>query len=577
MDERLVRLERQLDDVVSRLRRLEERLAALEESREETALPPVSAGAEAVAALARPDVPSLINHLGRSVLILGGAFLIRAITDSGALATSAGIALGFAYAVFWLLLADRAGRGGDIAGACFSGVASLFIAFPLLWEATFKFQVLGPAAGATALTLVTVLALVVAWRADAQVLAWAATLGSIAVAVSMLVVSHRVVGFTSALLVLGLATLWLAYARRWHGVRWPAAVAVDLMVLQATVLAARAGGPTAPYDTLSLPAVIALSIALVITYLGSFTARILSRRRNITIFEAIQSLAVLAVGVGGAGRVIAAAGWSPVSLGVGVLVLAAGAYATAFVFVERRDGQGLSFQFFASIALLLALTGSTHALSDTWSTALWCALALTAAALAARFDRMTLRVHAALYLVAAGVLSGFVGWSADTLLAPAVMDWPELRLGGVMTLLAAIAAYPLLAAGYRVAPPRWYQRLPALTTALLGALGLAGLGVTTVTALLGQEGSGLEAGLLATTRTALLAVAAVAFAVTHRTGRFAELRWLVYPVLVGLGVKLLLEDLVRGHAATLFPSLACYGIALILAPRLLRRQGEPDR
>ena len=67
-----------------------------------------------------------------------------------------------------------------------------------------------------------------------------------------------------------------------------------------------------------------------------------------------------------------------------------------------------------------------------------------------------------------------------------------------------------------------------------------------------------------------MALAAVALARLGRHDRFVELRWLLYPLLIGGGLKLLVEDLPHSRPATLFIALALYGGALILAPRLAR-------
>jgi hypothetical protein len=61
-------------------------------------------------------------------------------------------------------------------------------------------------------------------------------------------------------------------------------------------------------------------------------------------------------------------------------------------------------------------------------------------------------------------------------------------------------------------------------------------------------------------------------ALAYRRLRGPELRWLVPPALVVGGLKLLAEDVPRGRPATLFLSLAAYGGALVLVPRLLRRE-----
>ena len=52
--------------------------------------------------------------------------------------------------------------------------------------------------------------------------------------------------------------------------------------------------------------------------------------------------------------------------------------------------------------------------------------------------------------------------------------------------------------------------------------------------------------------------------------RFREWVWLVYPLLVLVGLKMVAQDFKHSRPATLFIALALYGIALIVAPRLRR-------
>jgi hypothetical protein len=79
-----------------------------------------------------------------------------------------------------------------------------------------------------------------------------------------------------------------------------------------------------------------------------------------------------------------------------------------------------------------------------------------------------------------------------------------------------------------------------------------------------------DAGALATERTALLSTLAVLAAWLHRPGAFSSIGTLAYPWLAVIGVKLLLVDLRVSSPATLFIALACYGVALVLVPRLRR-------
>jgi hypothetical protein len=81
-------------------------------------------------------------------------------------------------------------------------------------------------------------------------------------------------------------------------------------------------------------------------------------------------------------------------------------------------------------------------------------------------------------------------------------------------------------------------------------------------------------GVVATVRTVILTASAVLLARLGWAPRWRELAWLAYAALALGGLKILIEDLPRSQAATLFIALAAYGLALIVTPRLTRSQ-EP--
>jgi uncharacterized membrane protein AbrB (regulator of aidB expression) len=68
-------------------------------------------------------------------------------------------------------------------------------------------------------------------------------------------------------------------------------------------------------------------------------------------------------------------------------------------------------------------------------------------------------------------------------------------------------------------------------------------------------------------------VATLLVAWVSRKARFREWGWLVYPLLIGVGLKMVVEDFKYSRPATLFIAMALYGAALIVAPRL-RRSGD---
>src|SRR5579863_10296271 len=55
----------------------------------------------------RPHVGNLPYLLGRALLGLAGAYLLRALTESGTLPAAAGVAAGILYAILWLVWAAR--------------------------------------------------------------------------------------------------------------------------------------------------------------------------------------------------------------------------------------------------------------------------------------------------------------------------------------------------------------------------------------------------------------------------------------------------------------------------------------
>ena len=90
----------------------------------------------------------------------------------------------------------------------------------------------------------------------------------------------------------------------------------------------------------------------------------------------------------------------------------------------------------------------------------------------------------------------------------------------------------------------------------------------------GLADGSVDPGVLATVRTGVLSVATLLLGWLGRNPRFREWGWLVYPLLVGIGLKMVSQDLQVSRPATLFIAMALYGAALIVAPRLRRRGGK---
>ncbi len=577
--ERLAALERKLGEFSLDLRRLEKRVASLPSAVPESETEPESVSASVAA---EPLVPTLseqlprqgavlnvLTELGRSCLVLGGAFLVRALTDSGTLPRPVGAGLGLAYGILWVLLADRSAARGRSTSASFLGITSVVIAYPLVVETSTRMAVFGPPGAATILVVLTVLCLGVAWNRRLELFAWAALAAAVAASSVLALVTGSVEPFAAALLAIGVASLWLAYSPRpWRGLRWPAAAAADLFVLWAALRLAPSGPPL-PGSAPSLSFFLMLAFALPFLYLGSFAVRTLARRRDVVLFDAVQGIAALAVGFGGAALVVRYLQSAQPILGASAVVIAAGCYGVAFVFVERQQGRGRNFLFYATLALLLTLSGSALMAGSAILGFLWCALALASAILARRFNRVTLAVHSAVYAAAAAWQTGSAGATLDAFMSPPAQKWTPLTPAGFCTIAAAAACYVLLALEKEEAG-RAGERFPRLLLAVIVAFGGGAFAVGQLRDLVGGGAAGPDPGAVAAARTVVLAAAAFLLAAIRRRAALPELGWLTYGVLSIGAVKLLVEDLPGGRPATLFVAFAFYGTALLAAPRLLR-------
>jgi hypothetical protein len=580
MDDEFARLQAKVEALGVALEGLERRLSAVETATGATrvtagrAVPDDAPAAPQLGGTAQAAA-RVLPLVGRAFLVFAGAWFLRALTDSGTLPVAGGIALGLAYAIAWFVLAERSARAAAGLSAEFHGVTAALIAYPLVFEATTKFAVLRPAAATGVLVVLTALGFAIAWRRNLPALAWAVTLAGLGSAFASLVTTHAMEVYSAFLVLLGVASVWLTYERHWFGLRWITAAVVDLVVAEMVALVSRAEGPPEAYRALSAPVVEGIAVALLVLYLGTIAIRTLVRRRDVNVFEILQTLASLVVGFGGAVAVARALGSGRTGLAAAALASGAASYAVAFAFVDRRLGRGLNFAFYTSLGLVFVLVGSFMAASGATLTLVWCALATTAAVLGRLFNRAELRAHAAIYLLAASVASGLLLGALAAFGKPVSATWAPVSRAEVLALAAAVACYLILATASRSTDVRWPARLPQLAAAVLAvAAAAAGLVVVAVR-FVAPAALGADAGSLAALRTAVLAATALLLAAVGPRGGLLEMSWLVYPVLVAGGVKLLVQDFPQGRPATLAVAFVAYGLALILAPRLLRRPAAP--
>lgn len=577
MPDRVSELEARISALSEQVARLAARLTALEAGSSQAAGEPADArrAAEMVTAddrTAPAGLPgtSLLGVAlplgGRTLLVMAGAFLLRALTEAGVTPGGLGVTLGLTYAVAWILLADRAASAGARPSATVHGATALLISLPLLYEAVARFRLLATPAAMVAAALVASALLLVAGRRRLEALAWLVVAGSVVEAFALMFHSDRLVPGTLFLVALGIECLWLGYVRDWRGLRWLVAALADLCALG---LAIRAVSPYAEEGPRAAMLVGAVLLAL---YLSSFAVRTILLRRSVIAFEVVQTVAAVGTGLGGAAIIATHTTTSAAGFGAVATACGAASYAVAFAFRERRAQDRANFPFYTATAVLLVGSGTALALARPVLASTWCALAIASAALTRPIQRRGLAAHAAVYAWAGAMAGGLATLAARALFAPVTRAWEPLGWVAVLGLASAAACLWLCARAWPEAGPGWVARLPQLALLLLVALGAAGLAAAVLVPLLaGMPGGGAIPARAGAVRTVVLVAAAAVLAWTARRGRQREAGWLAAAALVVTGVKIVVEDLPTGRPATLVVTFGVYGAALLLLPRLLRR------
>ncbi|HXR15347.1 MAG TPA: hypothetical protein VN777_03965, partial [Terriglobales bacterium] len=170
------------DQLSERVRDLERRVFALEG---QPANAPSTTSASAIVAQPQSrtpemfrgfptsNVPAGVSVFGKAVLGIGGAYLLRAIAESGSIPKLPVLMLAIVYAGMWLVWAVRTHAANHFASMTY-GITAALILSPLLWESTVRFQVLSPVFTAAVLVAFVVLALALSWRQNLQAIPWVA-------------------------------------------------------------------------------------------------------------------------------------------------------------------------------------------------------------------------------------------------------------------------------------------------------------------------------------------------------------------------------------------------------------------
>jgi hypothetical protein len=559
--------------LVEEVRDLRTRVARMEVAMGMTAPAPAITAPPATASPPLPGIlqspTSLLPVLGRALLGLAGAYLLRALTEAGTFTPRMGVAIGLVYAMVWLVWAARTPPGRRLE-TTLHGLTSVLVLSPLLFEATARFHAISTwTAGAILLTF-TLFGLAVSWRKDLLIVATFATLAGLGTSAVLLLSTRDVLPFTFVILAIALAMEVSACLNHWLSGRWLAAAAADLAVLLATWLVTMEHGVPEGYAAIPHAALLGAQVALLAIYLASTIVRTLLRGFTFTWFETAQCAIAFLISVGGGLQLTSTAPRVAPALALLALVCAGACYLVSFLMLDRGGEHGRNFHTYSTFGILLAVAGSRILLSGAAAAVAWSALAVAAIWVGGVFLRLTLKVHGCIFLLLALTASSAFEQAAGLLLGSRA--WPGGAPWAIWS--GALTASLCYAIGTRhgaAVTPSWSSRtlriLVAGTAVCLVAGIAAGLLTSGYHAIFGAEATHAYC---ATLRTFVLSSAAMLLVWAGGRWDRPEFSRLVYPVMALGAYRMVGVDLQQDRTAALFLSLLLYGGALMLLPRLMR-------
>ena len=559
MDELLETVHR----LVDRVERLEQRLAALEGQSHPAVLPPsrteLPAKEELLGTeLALPQPAGIFPVIGKAMLGIAGAYLLRAVSESGAIPQPVVVAIALVYAGTWLVWATRARVSDRFVSIAYATTAALILA-PMLAELTLRFHILPASATAALLIAFLLSSAFLAWKRDLTPVVWVGVATAVCTSFGLVVISRDMAPYLWVLLTCALMSEVAAVRGRWRSLRALVAPAADVGIWALIDVFSVSESSRQDYVPVATPVLLAAPLLLFLIYGVSVAFRSIQTRERITVFEVIQ--ATVSFSLCGLSCFWFARQSGMTFFGAACWFLAAWCYGAALLSFNRAAMRNYRVYTVWSAALVLA--GSFLVLSPQLASLLLSGMAVVMAVVGARAQRLMPAYQALVYLAAAALVSGLIRYEGSCLIG-ALPGWPAWTVWVVA--VCAIACYAI--AGY-LPNELWNQRLLRTLLALLAVSAVVAFFIFGFVRLSTAVTLPTES-YVAVVRTLVVAVFAVAIAFAGRRYQRIESLWSAYCALAFLTAKLVFEDLRTSHSGSIAISIFLYAVALIIIPRLAR-------
>jgi hypothetical protein len=551
-----------LEQFAARVETLERRVKALEALEHPAAA--VSAAPELAArsadevagAFSVAQAAGAFSVLGKAMLGIAGAYLLRAVAESSSLPRLLIAAVAIVYALLWLVAAARVPAEKWFASIIYAGTSALILA-PMLWELTLSFRVLPPPATAGILCAFVIAATALAWKRNLAPVFWVANFASAAAALALSIATHELEPFIATLLLMALICECAAGRNHQRSVRPLVAAAADAAILALIFIYASPQSARMNYPAIGTTGLLLPGCLLFLIYAASVAIRTILHRQNLTVFETGQAMIAFLLAASSVLSFEPRSG--AVVLGLVCLLFSAACYMAAFVLFGKA-AEGRNSSIFAAWAAGLLLAGSFLCLPPFWLVAFLALAAITATVLK---SRLTLEFHGLVFLLATAVASGLLEYVFHALAGTV-----PAKLSASICLVSACALV-CYAAGKPGPLEGWKQKLLHVVPAALAAGALAALLVEGLLWLVALRISP-DASCIAFIRTLVLCAEALALAFGGSRGRRVELAQIAYATLALVAVKLLFEDLHQERLGFIAASFFLFAITLIEVPRLAR-------